>query len=401
MALQIRRGTEAQRGAMTTPLAQGELIYTTDQKDLWAGDGVTNGGTQIAPVKSVNGLTGTVALTTDNVTQGNTNKYYSTSQAQIDAASALISGNGTNTGITFSYNSGTHTISAVVTAVGGLSSVQGDANPALGGTLSLNNHNINGTGNIGITGSITGTSLVSGNISVVNDVLLTAKPGPNITNVDSDNQFSFGSNSNPQTIWQYAIKNFAVQTGIVGTVDTPPNLVSRISRGTLASPSVIQQNDRMIKMFAQGYDGANFVTAGAFGMQVDTTDAVSSGFVPGVFGVVTIGTGGLQQMTFNSRGLLNVPKISVGDGTVDAPSIVFATDGGVDSGFYHPGDGIIVTTINGVERMRTDPGGVRVAGFIKVAQVSGTLPSPAEAGMIVLDGTTFKGYNGSAWVNLN
>lgn len=36
-----------------------------------------------------------------------------------------------------------------------------------------------------------------------------------------------------------------------------------------------------------------------------------------------------------------------------------------------------------------------------VPQVNGNLPNPPEAGMIVLDGTTFKGYNGSAWVNLN
>jgi hypothetical protein len=48
-----------------------------------------------------------------------------------------------------------------------------------------------------------------------------------------------------------------------------------------------------------------------------------------------------------------------------------------------------------------DNGGLRVEGFMKVKNVAGTLPSPAEAGMIVLDGTTFKGYNGSAWVNLN
>ena len=61
MALQIRRGTDAQR--QTTIFKSGELIYTTDLKDLWAGDNVTSGGTQIAPVKSVNGSTGTVVLT--------------------------------------------------------------------------------------------------------------------------------------------------------------------------------------------------------------------------------------------------------------------------------------------------------------------------------------------------
>jgi hypothetical protein len=47
------------------------------------------------------------------------------------------------------------------------------------------------------------------------------------------------------------------------------------------------------------------------------------------------------------------------------------------------------------------PTGITSAPIFKVGDVAGTLPSAPQAGMIVLDGTTFKGYNGSAWVNLN
>lgn len=42
MALRLRRGTDAQR-LLITP-AEGEIIYTTDTKRLWVGDGVTQGG---------------------------------------------------------------------------------------------------------------------------------------------------------------------------------------------------------------------------------------------------------------------------------------------------------------------------------------------------------------------
>jgi hypothetical protein len=42
MALQIRRGTDAERQAVT--FAEGELIYTTDTKLLYVGDGTTAGG---------------------------------------------------------------------------------------------------------------------------------------------------------------------------------------------------------------------------------------------------------------------------------------------------------------------------------------------------------------------
>jgi hypothetical protein len=48
-----------------------------------------------------------------------------------------------------------------------------------------------------------------------------------------------------------------------------------------------------------------------------------------------------------------------------------------------------------------DSKGVFSVPVLKVSNVAGTLPSSPQAGMIVLDGTTFKGYNGSAWVNLN
>lgn len=97
----------------------------------------------------------------------------------------------------------------------------------------------------------------------------------------------------------------------------------------------------------------------------------------------------------------DVDKITVGDGTASNPSIVFGTDGSIDTGIFHPQDGVVCVSSNGTEALRIDNGGARVNGFMKVANVNGNLPNPPEAGMIVLDGTTFKGYNGSAWVNLN
>ena len=97
----------------------------------------------------------------------------------------------------------------------------------------------------------------------------------------------------------------------------------------------------------------------------------------------------------------SVSKITLQDGDSSNPAIVFDTDGSRDTGIFHPADGVVCVTSNGTEKLRIDGGGARINGFVKVAQVNGSLPNPPEAGMIVLDGTTFKGYNGSAWVNLN
>lgn len=56
MALRLRRGTDAER-LLVTPL-EGELIYTTDTKILYIGDGVTQGGLQVTGAfpESINDL---------------------------------------------------------------------------------------------------------------------------------------------------------------------------------------------------------------------------------------------------------------------------------------------------------------------------------------------------------
>jgi hypothetical protein len=86
MPLQVRRGTAAERLAMTQPLAAGELLYVTNEQRLYIGNDTTLGGVQI---------TG-----------------YTDGDAQ-DAASAIFTG-GTHTGIGFNYNTATNTITATV-----------------------------------------------------------------------------------------------------------------------------------------------------------------------------------------------------------------------------------------------------------------------------------------------
>ena len=57
MALKIRRGTEAERAALTgTDPALGEPIFVTDTGKLWVGDGTT-GGVQINPDLAITNLT--------------------------------------------------------------------------------------------------------------------------------------------------------------------------------------------------------------------------------------------------------------------------------------------------------------------------------------------------------
>ena len=86
MPLQIRRGTDAERTAMTQPLAAGELIFVSNTQRLFIGNGTTLGGIPI---------TG-----------------YTNEDAQ-DAVAPMFVG-GTHSGINFAYNDASNIINATV-----------------------------------------------------------------------------------------------------------------------------------------------------------------------------------------------------------------------------------------------------------------------------------------------
>jgi hypothetical protein len=118
MPLQIRRGTDAERLAMTQPLAQGELLYVTNTQKIYVGNGSTLAG-------SLTSVTG-----------------YTDADAK-DAAAASFTG-GTHSGITFTYNTVTDLISAnidlsnyqgILRADAFKGSVFADDGSTIGGTL--------------------------------------------------------------------------------------------------------------------------------------------------------------------------------------------------------------------------------------------------------------------------
>lgn len=64
MALRLRRGTDAERQTIL-PL-QGELIYVTDTKKLYVGDGATQGGVLVGPI-AFDQLSGSLDLNGNNI----------------------------------------------------------------------------------------------------------------------------------------------------------------------------------------------------------------------------------------------------------------------------------------------------------------------------------------------
>lgn len=156
MSLQIRRGSAAQL-ANITPV-QGELIYTTDTKAVFVGDGSTAGGIAIAVGGSGN-VTGTNLLTS-GVASAAGNVY-----GNNIIATGFVSAAGNVTG---NYILGNGSLlSGIITSATSISNGTSNVNiTTSNGNVSVG---VNGSGNIAVFAStgalVTGIVSASGNIT--------------------------------------------------------------------------------------------------------------------------------------------------------------------------------------------------------------------------------------------
>lgn len=409
MALRIRRGTDAQRTGKV--FETGEIVWTTDGQQLFVGDGITAGGKAVVSEKvagygliynAISKKLEVSGLTTDDVIAGINNKYFSNELAVDAVGAALVAGNSTNVGITFTYSNtqdAADRINATVnfpTDVIGLTDIVQDTSPQLGGNLLLNSFDITGTGDINITGTITSSGkidtmgdieldgdLIAGKILITKDLLNSGIIIESDTGGDLDQDI-------------LSIRTFHNDT-------LPASVLLSRARGTKASPATLANND---DIFGIGFIGRTINgTSGLSSIIAASVDGtVGNGVLPGKITIRTTNSLGVPLVGLtvdSSQRSIFAGQARFTDGTVSAPSIAFSTDGSVDTGFFHPSNGVVCISTDGTERVRVDNDGVRVAGFIKVANVNGSLPASPEAGMIVLDGSIFRGYNGSGWVPLS
>ncbi len=294
MPLQIRRGTEAERTNMTQPLAQGELLYVTNDQRLYIGNGATLGGVQI---------TG-----------------YTNEDAQ-DATATLFS-NGTHTGITFTYNDTSASISAVLDLSNFAGTIRADAfkgsvfgddstpmvdaiNNTFNGSLSGNvTGNVIGniTGNVigNITGNVTGnvtgnttgyhTGDVKGSVFGDDSSLLvdavdrifygTIDTGNTIidTNSLTSTSFNIGTVTSPiDTLSLNLVNSLEIRSRMTSATDGKFIILNE-SRGTLVSPAAVQAGDELGGFLVKAFTGtATSAVAGTFGFFVDSTAVIAGG----------------------------------------------------------------------------------------------------------------------------
>ena len=85
-----------------------------------------------------------------------------------------------------------------------------------------------------------------------------------------------------------------------------PVIVGRRSRGTLAAPTVVSNNDFLMSVLASGYDGSSFQNPASIDIYVDGVPSV--GNVPGRISMVTGSNGGnrAERMRISSNGDVSI-----------------------------------------------------------------------------------------------
>ena len=266
MALQLRRGTSGTRTSITP--AAGELIYTTDTKLVYVGDGTTAGGT-------------------------------------------LVTGGGVG---------------------GGISSLLDDASPQLGGDLDVygrqitsnNNGNVvinpNGTGVIALNANITTTGNIrkTGELSIESTVKTTF--GNILTNNDGNVYIVRETYSSAPAQGFTFAQHHATAEAV--------NFTFYRSRGTGNAQTAVLNGDRLINIAFAGHDGTSASPGGAISAVVEGTPV--TGHVPTKISFATDNGANLAyRAELSSAGVWKVNSIQNISGstlTVTAASTRFIGD---------------------------------------------------------------------------
>jgi hypothetical protein len=442
MSLRIRRGTDAQRQTIT--FDSGEVVYTTDEKKLFIGDGIAQGGVNVLATSAGVGLTfnavtqtidfdaNDLGLTTDDVQEAvSPNNLWFTTQRAQDAAASLFTSVGSPT--SSGTITGTITPGIVTVSVAPTNMVQGErfvvsgtgGNGLSAGTyyvvsqestsIVLANslaHAMAGTAISSLnTGSITGTTYQAGGTDTgitfvydpINHVINVTANGIGITSVSQDTSPQLGGNLNLNS------------HNIFGT-----GTITATSLNT--SHVAVNSNNITSDLAYTAYDpiantSSNLLVVGS--PTTANTIYVHSANDPALY------IRGVNADPFSAS-----IKYAVSRGTASAPAIIQTSDSigtinfnAYDGAEFLNGAGIqasvesvtsgnvsasltigVTKTDGNRTRFTFKPSGTLEAPTLKVGSYagSGTYPA-AEAGMIIFDSNTnrFYGYNGTTWKTLD
>jgi hypothetical protein len=312
MAFKIRRGTNAQR-LLITP-AEGELIYTTDTKKLFTGDGTTLGGVAVdTGTVAFSGIASDVTPDVDSTRDiGATGNRWA--EGWFDNVYGAFTG--ALTGNVTGNLSGNVTGNVTGNLIG---NVSGDVTGDLNGSVFADDStamldaiqkrikaDVYSTAGTLLLSTNPATNVVSNGDVVITDNVVTLLNG--LDNIQ------LGTNTSALgvglRIKSPVISNKAIETTSLTDGNNADSFEIQVSRGTLSIPTSVQQGDPLFTIVANGYDGSayRFSSAMFANVETDSNNPVSPGAVPGIIGFVTSADGGAttKNLVFNSFGELGV-----------------------------------------------------------------------------------------------
>jgi len=360
MAFQVRRGTTVQRGTITP--AEGEIIYDTDLKKLYVGDASAVGGNAVDTT-----VTAVFADIDADMTPDLHNTHdIGTSAKKWKEFHGVTFNDGTAT-ITGGIGTGFSSISST-NFVGNISgNVTGDTGGThTGAVVGDVTGNILGNVTGDITGDVFDSSGTFKRVDKANPIISNSKISLNDNIIEllgaGNYELVLGRNNSADGI---GITHYANNLGntIAYEVFTAESTSSacnafeyNASRGSVATPLILQANDLVFSHTAKGRDGTQFIDVGYIGFGIDSSGTIGTGNLPGKIFLTTTTDGGT----------------STHDATLDSKGTFAIT------------------------------GAMQLAVYADDAARDAAIASPA-AGMTVFNttGTKFQGYTGAAWVDLN
>jgi hypothetical protein len=293
---------------MVPKLANGELLWITDAKKLYIGDGTT--ASSLLP--PVTGFTAedaqdqAAALFTTSPTHTNISFAYDDSVGKLTATVDLANYNGVIKASSFNgsvvADDSTTLVDAVLGIITGdlVGNVEGNVVSASTGATVLNTSAAtavftgNVTGNVtgDVTGNTTGYHLgdVKGSVFADNSSILvdsvdrifygTIDTGDTIINSNSitcSSTFSIGATASLLDLELNLNNNLQVQHSISGAA-AGKFISINLRRGTLSSPATVQAGDELGGVVVNAFSSSSTTAlAGTFGFIVDSTAVIAGG----------------------------------------------------------------------------------------------------------------------------
>ena len=227
---------------------------------------------------------------------------------------------GESSNVVFTYDSVNHTMVANVTLDGiGITSVQADTAPNLGGNLSLNSKTINGTGTINISGTITGSSLATSALTISTNAI-----------TSNNGVINIGNSATASNVNIYSPTSTAVN--VYGVPGTAFEILS--ANGPLASPTTLINNDGAggIKFSGRNSNNIYNTVASIYGVYKGPPSSLADPNLKAQ-GIMYFGVGNGSatptQASFDQNGVFTVPVLTTTVYSVAGTALPNASGAGV------------------------------------------------------------------------